>query len=311
MMIRAATVVLLAFLLNAPEAVGAEPFEMVSDERRERLLQPYPNEHWSDFAWNKPETIKIEDGLYSFSDRGTRTFFLVTDEGVITADPIHPISAQRLHDAIRKVTDQPVKYVIYSHNHWDHVRGAQVFKDEGAQIIAHEVCRDRIVERPHPDVVPPDIVFGGNYHLELGGERVDLLYYGKNHSSCMVFPMLRGGRYLFLVDLVSPGAIPWGPAPDADFIGTVQTLEQLEMLDFEAIIPGHGVPLAPKSALVERRLYLTDLMSVVQAELEAGYSEDFYDNIDRNMAHWSYMRGFDMHFKENVTTMLYYLGIGE
>ena len=80
---------------------------------------------------------EIGNGLYVFRWWVYRNFFLVTDEGVIVADPINPKAAGLMREEIRKVTDKPVKYVIYSHNHHDHISGGTVFKEEGATFIAH------------------------------------------------------------------------------------------------------------------------------------------------------------------------------
>jgi glyoxylase-like metal-dependent hydrolase (beta-lactamase superfamily II) len=231
---------------------------------------------------------------------------------VVLADPINPDSAKIMREEIRKVTKKPVTHVIYSHNHWDHARGGQIFKDEGATFFAHEACRRHFVERPHPEVVMPDVTFGGNYTLLVGGERIELLYYGRNHSDCLVFMRLRGGRYMFVVDVVSPGAVPWGIVPDTDYLGTIQTIEELEKLEFEVIIPGHAAPLAHPSALTERRLYLQALMSATQAELrDEALDAGFFDRIKGRLADFSYLRGFEAHAKDNINSMLYYVGIGE
>ena len=56
---------------------------------------------------------------------------------VIVTDPINPAAARQMAEEIKKVTSQPVKLVIYSHNHWDHISGAGIFKSAGAKIIQH------------------------------------------------------------------------------------------------------------------------------------------------------------------------------
>ena len=101
-------------------------------------------------------TEKIADNLYTFHFGGHRNIFLVTDDGVIATDPLTVSAAKYLRQEIAKITDQPVKYVAYSHSHWDHTVGGQVFKDEGAQFVAQEQCLSNMRETPHPDVVEPD-----------------------------------------------------------------------------------------------------------------------------------------------------------
>jgi len=70
--------------------------------------------------------------------RGTR--FMITDAGVIVADPINEGAAKTMLAAIRKVTDKPIKYLLYSYEHADHASGGQVFKDAGAALVSHGAC---------------------------------------------------------------------------------------------------------------------------------------------------------------------------
>lgn len=285
----------------------------LSKAKRAELMADYPNKAWGSQNWYINELVQLEDNLYTFANKdNTRTFVLITSKGVVVGDPISDGDARMLRQKIRAVTSLPVTHVIYSHNHWDHIKGAKVFKDEGATIISHAACKGKFIERPSPDVVMPDLTFDGNYILDVGNERIELRYFGENHSSCLVFPVLKGGKYMFVVDVVSPGAVPWGIVPDTNFLGSIATLEQLEKIDFKIAIPGHGAPIVPKSALTERRLYLTALYESVVSELaKAGFQPDFYDNVERKMQPWAYLRSFKSQFRQNLETMLYYVGIGE
>ena len=90
------------------------------------------------------------DGLYVFRWWVYRNIFLVTDEGVIVIDPMNPKAANLLLGEIRKITDKPVKYVVYSHNHHDHISGGMVFKDQGATFIAHKNVLKELGDHPSP-----------------------------------------------------------------------------------------------------------------------------------------------------------------
>ncbi len=66
--------------------------------------------------------------------------FIVTTDGVIATDPVaygRPTGGADYVDEIRKVTDKPIKYLIYSHHHYDHIAGGKAFKDAGATFVAH------------------------------------------------------------------------------------------------------------------------------------------------------------------------------
>ncbi len=95
----------------------------------------------------RSETTKVEgtDNVYIFSNGNHQAMFIVTKDGVIATDPVaygKPQGGQQYVDAIKKVTDKPIKYLIYSHHHYDHIAGGKAFKDAGAKLIAHKNATD-------------------------------------------------------------------------------------------------------------------------------------------------------------------------
>ena len=119
-------------------------------------------------------TTNIGDGLYVFRWWVYRNIFLVTDEGVIVTDPMNPKAAKLLRSEIRKVTDKPVKYVVYSHNHHDHISGGNIFKEEGAKFIGHKNVLKELGDHPSAVTPLPDITFDDTYTLKLGGRTLEL-----------------------------------------------------------------------------------------------------------------------------------------
>src|SRR5262249_35177078 len=104
--------------------------------------------------------------------------------GVIATDPISERRPVKPYiDAIQAVTKAPIKYVIYSHSHFDHIAGGKPFKDLGATFVAHANAKARIAALKPDDVVIPDqVVGGGKRNVTLGGTTLELNYVGKNHS---------------------------------------------------------------------------------------------------------------------------------
>src|ERR1700674_1322080 len=99
------------------------------------------------------------DNVYIFRNGNYQSMFVVTSEGVIATDPIaygRPTGGQTYVDEIRKVTDKPIKYVIYSHHHYDHIAGGKAFKDAGATIIAHEKVTEHLAPLKDPNTPLPD-----------------------------------------------------------------------------------------------------------------------------------------------------------
>ena len=104
-------------------------------------------------------TTKVAENVYIFRYVGHQSMFVVTPAGVIATDPISlRRPAKPYIDAIRAVTKAPIKYVIYSHSHFDHTAGGQAFKDLGATFIAQRNAKDRMVALKRPDIVIPDEV---------------------------------------------------------------------------------------------------------------------------------------------------------
>src|SRR3954454_21681195 len=101
------------------------------------------------------ETKKVDgtDGVYIFRNGGHQSMFIVTKDGVIATDPIaygRPTGGQQDVDEIKKGTDKPIKYLIYSHNHFDHAAGGKAFKDAGARIIGHKNIKPHLVATKDP-----------------------------------------------------------------------------------------------------------------------------------------------------------------
>jgi glyoxylase-like metal-dependent hydrolase (beta-lactamase superfamily II) len=241
------------------------------------------------------ELEDLGDGLYAFRQGGYRNIFLVTSEGVIATDPLSTDKAKVLREEIAKITDKPVKFVAYSHSHWDHVSGGQIFKDEGAEVVAQERCATNIKETPHPDVVPPDITFKDKYSIELGDHSLDMYYFGPSHDDCMVVMIAKPANILFVVDI---GSVPKGwfmeynpTMPDDNLHNMPQFLRATEALmareGVETVVSGHlaveigddgsMIPQAstgPAKAIGEKALFWEMLYAFVRDEMERGTSVD-------------------------------------
>src|SRR5215813_6925630 len=128
-------------------------------------------------------TTKVTDNVYIFRYGGHQSMFIVTPDGVIATDPIgeRRPAAKAYIEEIQKVTKAPIKYVIYSHSHFDHIAGGQPFKDLKAVFVAHRNAKARIDALKFPDVVSPTEVVDGKRNITLGGTTLELNYVGKNH----------------------------------------------------------------------------------------------------------------------------------
>src|SRR2546425_6588962 len=103
-------------------------------------------------------TTKVDgtDGVYIFRYQGHQAMFVVTPEGVIATDPIgerRPQAVTTYIAEIRKITQAPIRYLVYSHSHYDHIAGGKPFKDAGATFVAQENAKTLLTARKNPDIV--------------------------------------------------------------------------------------------------------------------------------------------------------------
>jgi len=280
------------------------------------------------------ELEQLADDLYTFRYGPYRSLFMVTSEGVIATDPISPEAAAEYRAAIASVTDLPVKFVVYSHAHWDHARGGQIFKDEGATFVAQERCVQNIAESPDPDIIPPDITFAESYSVELGGTSLDLYYFGPSHGTCLIVMIPRPHKMIYTVDLVTPrpaggGYLPWDPqVADFQFYNAVEYLRAVEELveqeGLDTVLGAHLVPLplgkgqfapapstGPVMQITERREFWESLMAAVKAEMDSG-TESFMVAGRMDLSPWANIRGFNKNkFKQLVDRIAAYYAIGK
>ena len=164
--------------------------------------------------------------------------FLVSTEGVIVVDAPASIG-NKLVAAIREVTDQPVKFFVYSHHHADHVAGSAMF---GADVtrVAHELTAAELHLSGDPDRPLPDVTFTQTHTIELGDQQVRLDYAGLNHAPGNTFIYLSRQKVLMLVDVLYAGWVPFHDfAMAADTRGFIRAFEQARKYDFEWYLGGH------------------------------------------------------------------------
>ncbi len=254
---------------------------------------------------------ELAPGLYSFGSFSARSIFVVGQAGVAVTDPANPAQAKALRAAVAAVTDRPVRYVIYSHQHWDHVLGGGIFKDEGAEFISHEKCLPHWERHPHPDLVLPDRTVAGTTSLDLGDRQLELLYFGPNHGDCTLVMQVTGTDVLYVNDLVTPYSVGLGFMPDYDPFQWLRTLREIESReDWSRMVGAHGIAVAPREALVQRRRYLEAVIEAVQAGIAEGKRlDELYASIEL-AEEFRQMRGYEAQLPRAAERIYHALTMG-
>ena len=207
--------------------------------------------------------VQGEAALGSAANRNfiSNAGFVVTDDGVLVVDALgSPVLAEELIDEIRRVTSQPIRYVVVTHYHADHIYGLQVFKAAGATVVAHAAGQEylnsdmaqRRMQASRLDVFPwvdehtrliaadrwLDAGDAVDTILRLGSFEFHLRHVGPAHTpeDLVVYVPQRG--VLFSGDLVFRGRIPF--VGQADSRRWIESLDRLIAFKPKLIIPGHG-----------------------------------------------------------------------
>lgn len=215
----------------------------------------------------KREITNIAGDLYRFQNNFHFSVFLVTPEGVIATDPINAEAAKWLADEVKSRFNQPIRFVIYSHDHGDHISGGEVFKQAGALVVSHQQTRADIVANAVSTAVP-DITFRDTMTLSLGGKTVELAFLGPSHSDNLIVMRFPEERVLFTVDFISVGSLPFRSLGDGFMPSWVEAIDKAVAMDFDILAPGHG-PLGTKQDAMDHGQYIRDLADAVQKGIDA------------------------------------------
>ncbi|MCV2371029.1 MBL fold metallo-hydrolase [Roseateles oligotrophus] len=204
--------------------------------------------------------------------------FIVTDAGVVVVDALgSPALADELLAEIRRVTDQPLRYVIVTHYHADHIYGLQAFKAAGATILAHRLGQEylqsdaaqRRLQASRQELGPwvneqtqltgaDRWLTDAETRLQLGGDEIVIRHAGPAHTAEDLLVQLPKSGVLFSGDLFFSGRIPF--IGQADSRAWIASLDRLIAYSPRLVIPGHGpVSVDPMHDLRLTRDYLLHL----------------------------------------------------
>jgi len=208
------------------------------------------------------DIVQIKGDLYRFQHNAHYSVFLVTPDGVISTDPINAETARWLKAELARRFNKSVKYLIYSHHHEDHASGGEVFADT-ATFIAHRNFRAGMIKEGVV-TAPPDITFDHEMTITLGGKKVELTYAGLSHSDDSIVMHFPEQRAVYAVDFVLAKALPFQDIPLWAYFYPewLVSLQELEKIDFDILLPGHD-QIGTHKDVRGFRHYLEDLESAV------------------------------------------------
>ena len=208
-----------------------------------------------------PILREVSDGVFAYVQLDgswglNNTGFLVGQDGVVVIDTCFTERRSRAFvDAVRSVTDRPLRTLVNTHHHGDHTHGNWLLPD--ATIIGHERCRQEVIAGGHAakglfpgvdwgeiPVTPPFVTFDERLNLYVDDLTVELQFQGPAHTTNDVVAWVPDRRLLFAGDLVFNGGTPFVVMGSVS--GSIAAIERLQQLGAETIVPGHGDVCGPE-----------------------------------------------------------------
>ncbi|MGA0375546.1 MAG: MBL fold metallo-hydrolase [bacterium] len=252
-----------------------------------RLPQQVTKNVWSAIGATAPPS-------YENSGHNNNLSFIITEEGVVVMNASdNYLLAKTLHEEIKKITDQPVKYVVLENAQGHAMLGSNYWQEQGAKIVVHRLAAE-VIEDHGEDVlkrmqngrrdkslgtqlVKPDIIFDNEWIIELGGEQIEARYLGPAHGPGAIVLWLPQQELVITGDLAfHERLLP--VFEDTDTAGWLETWNNLESLGAKIVIPGHGGP----TVISEVRKYTLDYLVYMRQEVakileEMGGLEEAYE----------------------------------
>lgn len=195
------------------------------------------------YSQTLPKNVaEIGKNIYSYSLDGEYfSMFIVTTDGVIVIESVNSMHAKGMVEAIKQITEEPIKYLLHSHNHWDHASGGQVFKDIGAKTIAHVEAYEWMKANRGRDMAVPDEGWeGSRKDITLGQTRMELHYLGMNHGLGMTVFLIPDQKVAYIADIVTPHRVLFNIVPDFNIKEWERSLEEIITMDFEKAVYSHN-----------------------------------------------------------------------
>jgi quinoprotein relay system zinc metallohydrolase 2 len=179
--------------------------------------------------------------------------FIIGRDAVAVMDPGGSLGdGQRLRAAIGKVTNLPIRFVVLSHVHPDHIFGAGAFSEDGPQFVGHALLPNALAQRGEyyranleqilgkgraGPVVSPTMLVKERSEIDLGGRVLEITAHGNAHTDCDLSVLDRQTGTLLMSDLLFVQRIP---SLDGSLKGWLAELAKLKSIGARRAVPGHG-----------------------------------------------------------------------
>jgi glyoxylase-like metal-dependent hydrolase (beta-lactamase superfamily II) len=236
-----------------------------------------------DFSKVEIRTTDLGDNMYMLEGQGGNITVAVAKDGIIMVDGQYAALHDKIKAAIATVSNQPIKYLINTHFHGDHVGGNEPFGKDGATTVSEVNVKNRLaagttngltgVKTP---AALPSKTYTGALHIRLRGRVADLKHIANAHTDGDTYVWFKTANVLSTGDTFTNGRYPnIDFANGGNIKGMISAADAyLKLTDAKTrIVPGHG-PLADKAVLTEYRAMLVTARDRMAKLVKDGKSED-------------------------------------
>src|SRR6187455_1360827 len=220
---------------------------------------------------------ELKPNLYMITGGGANTLVRVTPDGVIVVDTKNPgdVNYTRVMEEIASVSKAPVKIVINTHHHPDHVGNNQKFIDAGAQVVALEALKTRMASDTRTKDIPgrPTRTFAKDDVIKLGGAEVRAYSFGRGHTGDDTMVYFPDAKVVMVSDQITDAAPIVDFANGGSAVEWTKILDGVLKLDFEQAIPGRGEPKSRADVEAFRMRFAT-LVSRAADAIKSGATRD-------------------------------------
>ena len=239
--------------------------------------------HAQDWAKIEVKSQPVAGSVHMLTGGGGNIGVLVGSDGVLLVDSQFAELHDKIAAAVGAIGTGPVRFVLNTNWHYDHVRGNELFHKSGAVIVAHGNCQARMVREqfhevldvkigPYAPAALPEITFTDSLVLHVNGEDVEALHIANAHSDADVLYVFRKANVIQTGDLFFSGGYPYidigNGGSVAGMIAAADRILAMAGADTK-LIPGHG-PLAGRQRLQEYRAMLVAVRDRVAALIKRG-----------------------------------------
>jgi len=220
---------------------------------------------------------ELKPNLHMITGGGANTLVRVTPDGLIVVDTKNPgdVNFTRVMEEIASVSKQPVKIVINTQHHPDHVGNNQKFIAAGAQVVALDALKTHMASDPRTKEIPglPTQTFVKDHVVKLGGAEVRMHFFGRGHTGADTMVYFPDARVVMVSDHMTDGNPIVDFANGGSAVEWTKSLDGVLALDFEWAIPGRGEPKTRADVQAYRNRFAT-LISRAQEAVKAGATRD-------------------------------------